>query len=77
LGGPLTAIAVIVLTFRKVSGIRGILVRTGKYRPADEDDETVKPHLVVNSIVEAVGRDPENGGARVEQIQNRFSLLGL
>jgi HAD superfamily hydrolase (TIGR01458 family) len=38
----------------QASGIRGILVRTGKYRPADECDETTKPDLVVNNITEAV-----------------------
>jgi HAD superfamily hydrolase (TIGR01458 family) len=35
-------------------GIRGMLVRTGKYRPCDESHETIKPHRVVGTIVEAV-----------------------
>jgi HAD superfamily hydrolase (TIGR01458 family) len=37
----------------QANGIRGILVRTGKYRPADELDETTKPYRVVNNIAEA------------------------
>ena len=37
----------------QANGIRGILVRTGKYRPADELHETIKPHLIVNNIAEA------------------------
>lgn len=37
----------------QASGIRGILVRTGKYRPADEFDTKTKPDLVVDSIAEA------------------------
>lgn len=38
----------------QASGIRGILVRTGKYRPADERSETVKPDLTVDDVAEAV-----------------------
>ena len=37
----------------QTSGIRGILVRTGKYQPADELHDTIKPNLVVNDIDEA------------------------
>ena len=40
----------------QANGIRGILVRTGKYRRADEDDDTIRPHLVVDNIVEAVDK---------------------
>jgi phosphoglycolate phosphatase-like HAD superfamily hydrolase len=35
-------------------GIRGILVRTGKYRPSDETQATIKPHLVVNTFADAI-----------------------
>jgi len=35
------------------NGIRGVLVRTGKYRPTDELDPNIRPYLVTNSIVEA------------------------
>lgn len=34
--------------------IRGILVRTGKYRPVDETDEAIRPHLIVNNLSGAV-----------------------
>ena len=34
--------------------IRGILVRTGKYRPVDETDEAIRPHLIVNNVTGAV-----------------------
>ena len=34
--------------------IRGILVRTGKYRPADETSDAIQPHRIVNDITEAV-----------------------
>lgn len=37
----------------QANGIRGILVRTGKYRQADELHETIRPHLVVNNIADA------------------------
>lgn len=35
-------------------GIRGVLVRTGKYRPSDEVHATIKPHLVVDTFADAV-----------------------
>jgi len=35
-------------------GIRGILVRTGKYRPEDERDETIHPAVVVDDFAAAV-----------------------
>jgi len=35
-------------------GIRGVLVRTGKYRPSDEAHPTIKPHLIVNAFDDAV-----------------------
>jgi HAD superfamily hydrolase (TIGR01458 family) len=34
-------------------GIRGILVRTGKYRPADERNASITPHLIVDDIAVA------------------------
>ena len=37
----------------QANGIRGILVRTGKYRPADESHKTIRPHLVVDNIADA------------------------
>ncbi|XP_033756319.1 phospholysine phosphohistidine inorganic pyrophosphate phosphatase-like [Pecten maximus] len=36
------------------SGMRGVLVRTGKYRSTDEDHPTVKPSAIVNNLSEAV-----------------------
>jgi HAD superfamily hydrolase (TIGR01458 family) len=38
----------------QASGTRGILVRTGKYRQADESHETIRPDLILNNIAEAV-----------------------
>ena len=46
----------------QASGIRGILVRTGKYRRADETHETIKPDLVVNDIGEAAEAILETAG---------------
>ena len=37
----------------QANGIRGILVRTGKYRPADERNEMIKPNLIADNIAEA------------------------
>ena len=34
----------------QAAGIRGVLVRTGKFRPADENHATVKPDLVVDNL---------------------------
>ena len=34
----------------QTAGIRGVLVRTGKFRPADENHATVKPDLVVDNL---------------------------
>ena len=38
------------------AGISGILVRTGKYRPADETDETVRAAMVADDFAAAVAR---------------------
>jgi phospholysine phosphohistidine inorganic pyrophosphate phosphatase len=38
----------------QANGIRGILVRTGKYRPADESLATIKPDLVADNIAVAI-----------------------
>ena len=38
----------------QANGIRGILVRTGKYRPSDEKHATIKPDLVVDNIALAI-----------------------
>jgi phospholysine phosphohistidine inorganic pyrophosphate phosphatase len=35
-------------------GMRGILVRTGKFRPADESQPKVKPFHVADNLLEAV-----------------------
>jgi phospholysine phosphohistidine inorganic pyrophosphate phosphatase len=35
-------------------GIRGILVRTGKYRPCDEKCGTITPFHVANNLFDAV-----------------------
>lgn len=35
-------------------GIRGILVRTGKYTPKDEQNSKVKPFLIVDNFHEAI-----------------------
>ncbi|XP_076461825.1 phospholysine phosphohistidine inorganic pyrophosphate phosphatase-like [Babylonia areolata] len=35
-------------------GMRGVLVRTGKYRPSDEDHPSVTPDLIANNLAEAV-----------------------
>ncbi|MEM0915937.1 MAG: TIGR01458 family HAD-type hydrolase [Planctomycetota bacterium] len=35
-------------------GLTGVLVRTGKYRPADEHDDAVSPDAVVNDFAAAV-----------------------
>ena len=32
------------------AGMRAVLVRTGKYRPCDEQHETVTPDLIVDSF---------------------------
>ena len=34
----------------QAAGIRGVLVRTGKFRPSDENHATVKPDLVVDNL---------------------------
>jgi phospholysine phosphohistidine inorganic pyrophosphate phosphatase len=36
--------------FFKKAGIRGVLVRTGKYTPADEHNPHVKPNLIVDNL---------------------------
>ncbi|OWF38274.1 Phospholysine phosphohistidine inorganic pyrophosphate phosphatase [Mizuhopecten yessoensis] len=36
------------------SGMRGVLVRTGKYRSKDENHPTVKPSAIVKNLAEAV-----------------------
>ncbi|KAL8609417.1 hypothetical protein ACOMHN_019906 [Nucella lapillus] len=35
-------------------GMCGVLVRTGKYRPSDEDHPSVTPDLIANNLAEAV-----------------------
>jgi len=35
-------------------GIRGVQVRTGKFRPSDENHPTVKPDGFVNNLAHAV-----------------------
>ncbi|EDV20029.1 Phospholysine phosphohistidine inorganic pyrophosphate phosphatase [Trichoplax sp. H2] len=35
-------------------GLRGVLVRTGKYRPSDENHPQVQPDAVVNNLAQAV-----------------------
>ncbi|PKK28123.1 phospholysine phosphohistidine inorganic pyrophosphate phosphatase [Columba livia] len=35
-------------------GMRGVQVRTGKYRPSDENHPHVKPDAYVNNLAEAV-----------------------
>lgn len=34
--------------------IRGVLVRTGKYIPSNENHPTVKPDYIANNLAEAV-----------------------
>ncbi|XP_054167128.1 phospholysine phosphohistidine inorganic pyrophosphate phosphatase-like [Oppia nitens] len=36
--------------------MRGLLVRTGKYRPSDENHTTVKPDAIVNNLADAVNQ---------------------
>ncbi|KAG0430307.1 hypothetical protein HPB47_022796 [Ixodes persulcatus] len=36
------------------AGFRGVLVRTGKYRPSDDSHPTVKPDAIVANLAEAV-----------------------
>lgn len=38
------------------AGLRGVLVRTGKYRPSDEKHETVKPTAVVDNLLDFAQR---------------------
>ncbi len=38
------------------AGVAGILVRTGKFRPEDESDESVRPALIVDHFPAAVDR---------------------
>ena len=38
----------------QAAGLRGILVRTGKFRAADEDATTIKPDLIVDDVTAAV-----------------------
>ncbi|XP_075529025.1 phospholysine phosphohistidine inorganic pyrophosphate phosphatase-like [Dermacentor variabilis] len=38
------------------TGMRGVLVRTGKFRPSDEDHPSVKPDAIVHNLMEAVRR---------------------
>ena len=35
-------------------GVRGVLVRTGKYRPDDECHTSIRPDLIVDDINQAV-----------------------
>lgn len=35
------------------AGLRGVLVRTGKFRPTDENHETVKPDGIVDNLAHA------------------------
>jgi len=36
------------------AGLRGVLVRTGKFRPRDENHPEVKPDQIVDDLAEAV-----------------------
>lgn len=36
------------------AGLRGVLVRTGKFRPSDETHPQVKPDAIVNDLAQAV-----------------------
>lgn len=38
------------------AGIKGFLVKTGKYRPGDENKITPAPHVICDSFVEAVDK---------------------
>lgn len=39
----------------QAAGLRGILVRTGKFRTTDKDHATIKPDLIVDDVAGAVG----------------------
>ena len=39
-------------------GILGILVRTGKFRPSNEQNGTLRPAMIANDFAEAVTRLP-------------------
>lgn len=36
------------------AGMRGVLVRTGKFRPEDENHPTIKPSGIVDNLASAV-----------------------
>ena len=36
--------------------LQGVLVRTGKYRPSDEDHATVKPDKIVENLADFVNK---------------------
>ena len=36
------------------AGLRGVLVRTGKFQPSDENHPTVKPDAIVDNLSQAV-----------------------
>jgi len=36
------------------AGLRGVLVRTGKFRPSDENHPVVKPSGIVDNLAQAV-----------------------
>jgi phospholysine phosphohistidine inorganic pyrophosphate phosphatase len=38
----------------QAAGIRGVLVRSGKYTPADESHPLVRPDLIVSNLAELV-----------------------
>ncbi|XP_037287930.2 phospholysine phosphohistidine inorganic pyrophosphate phosphatase [Rhipicephalus microplus] len=38
------------------AGMRGVLVRTGKFRPEDENHPTIKPDAIVKNLLEAIER---------------------
>lgn len=40
----------------QAAGLRAVLVRTGKYRPADEHDGTIRPDGVADDLAGAVAR---------------------
>lgn len=40
----------------QAAGLKGILVRTGKFRPADEQDAAVRPALIADDFAAAVDR---------------------
>jgi phospholysine phosphohistidine inorganic pyrophosphate phosphatase len=38
----------------QAAGIRGLLVRTGKFRPSDENHPNVTPNAIVDNLKQAI-----------------------